>query len=59
MSSDTGSVDEPLTAMGERVLVRPPTAADEPAYVEAVTRSSRRLADFAMPDPHNLSLIHI
>jgi len=39
------------------VLVRPPTPADETAYVEAVTRSSRRLADFAMPDPHNLPTV--
>ena len=53
-NAQTGPVSEPLTAVGERVLVRPPTPADEPAYVEAVTRSSRRLADFAMPDPHNL-----
>ncbi len=57
MSSDPNAADEPLTAVGERVLVRPPTPADETAYVEAVTRSSRRLADFAMPDPHNLPAV--
>lgn len=34
--------------------VRPPTQADTTAYREAVTRSARRLADFAIPDPHNL-----
>ncbi len=37
--------------------MRPPTPADEPAYVEAVTRSARRLADFAVPDPHNLPVV--
>ncbi len=57
MSSDPNAAQEPLTAAGERVLVRPPTPADETAYVEAVTRSSRRLADFAMPDPHNLPAV--
>lgn len=34
--------------------MRPPTEADTAAYREAVTRSARRLADFAIPDPHNL-----
>lgn len=47
----------PLTARGPRVEVRPPTAADVPAYTAAVTRSSARLADFAVPDPHNLPAI--
>ncbi len=45
---------EALTRVGERVAVRPPTPADRAAYAEAVTRSARRLADFAIPDPHNL-----
>lgn len=42
---------------GDRVEVRPPTAADEPGYLAAVTQSARRLSDFAMPDPHNLPAI--
>lgn len=58
MSSDTplehGSVPPPLSRMGERVEVRPPTQADTAAYAEAVTRSARRLSDFAIPDPNNL-----
>jgi ribosomal-protein-alanine N-acetyltransferase len=37
--------------------VRPPAEADQAAYVEAVTRSARRLSDFAVPDPHNLPAI--
>jgi [ribosomal protein S5]-alanine N-acetyltransferase len=57
LSSEPDAAHEPLTAVGERVLVRPPTPADETAYVEAVTRSSRRLADFAIPDPHNLPAV--
>jgi ribosomal-protein-alanine N-acetyltransferase len=40
--------------MGERVVVHPATNADTAAYTEAVTRSARRLADFAIPDPNNL-----
>lgn len=47
----------PFTATGERVEVRPPTEADVPAYVEAVTRSARRLSEFAIPDPHNLPAV--
>lgn len=47
----------PLTATGERVEVRPPAEADVPAYAEAVTRSARRLSDFAVPDPHNLPAV--
>lgn len=53
MSTERG----PFTATGESVEVRPPTEADIPAYVEAVTRSARRLSDFAVPDPHNLSAV--
>ncbi|MEO7448825.1 MAG: GNAT family protein [Humibacillus sp.] len=48
---------QPWTAVGERVLVRPPTPADETAYAEAVTLSTRRLADFAIPDPTNLPAV--
>ena len=47
----------PFTATGERVQVRPPSRADIEAYAAAVTLSERRLADFAMPDPHNLPLV--
>jgi ribosomal-protein-alanine N-acetyltransferase len=47
----------PFTATGERVEVRPPSRADIEAYAAAVTLSERRLADFAMPDPHNLPLV--
>ena len=47
----------PFTATGERVEVRPPSPADIEAYAAAVTLSERRLADFAMPDPHNLPLV--
>lgn len=47
----------PLTAVGERVEVRPPTPADIPAYAAAVTLSERRLADFAIPNPHNLPTV--
>lgn len=47
----------PFRATGERVEVRPPTEADVPAYVEAVTRSARRLSEFAIPDPHNLPAV--
>lgn len=44
----------PFTAVGDEVIVRPPTEADVPTYREAVTISSRRLSGFAMPDPDNL-----
>ncbi len=37
--------------------MRPPSSADTAAYVEAVTRSAHRLADFAVPDPHNLPAV--
>lgn len=47
----------PLTAAGERVEVRPPTEADVPAYVDAVTQSATRLSEFAVPDPHNLPAV--
>lgn len=53
MSSETA----PFTAIGERVEVRPPKEADIPAYAEAVTRSARRLAEFAVPDPDNLPAV--
>lgn len=46
-----------FAATGQRVHVRAPTAADTAAYVEAVTRSAGRLADFAVPDPHNLPAV--
>ena len=49
--------EPPFTATGDRVEVRPPTPADIPAYTAAVTLSARRLADFAMPDPHNLPVV--
>jgi ribosomal-protein-alanine N-acetyltransferase len=51
------SEQRPLTATGDQVEVRPPTESDVPAYVEAVTRSARRLSDFAVPDPHNLPAV--
>ncbi|MDN5797440.1 MAG: GNAT family N-acetyltransferase [Intrasporangium sp.] len=35
-------------------MVRSPTHADAAAYAQAVTRSTRRLSDFAVPDPDNL-----
>ncbi|MFC7596877.1 GNAT family N-acetyltransferase [Terrabacter sp. GCM10028922] len=60
MSGDLGvggPAGTPLTAVGDRVEVRPPTAADAAAYAEAVTLSERRLADFAMPNPHNLPIV--
>ncbi|WP_347355127.1 GNAT family N-acetyltransferase [Intrasporangium sp.] len=44
-----------LSRKGERVLVRPPTEADAAAYAEAVSRSARRLADFAIADPNNFA----
>ena len=47
----------PFTATGERVEVRPPSPADIEPYAAAVTLSERRLADFAMPNPHNLPLV--
>lgn len=49
--------EPPFTAVGDRVEVRPPTAADIEAYAAAVTLSQRRLADFAVPDPHNLPAV--
>ena len=42
----------PATVRGDRVEVRPPSAADESAYTAAVTRSAARLSEFAVPDPH-------
>jgi ribosomal-protein-alanine N-acetyltransferase len=39
------------------VEVRPPAQADTPAYVEAVTQSTRRLSAFALPDPHNFPVV--
>lgn len=54
MSADESA---PLTARGTRVEVRPPTTADESAYVAAVSRSAQRLSGFAVPDPHNLPSI--
>lgn len=56
LSADPDAV-APLTAVGERVEVRPPTPADAAAYADAVTRSERRLADFAIPDPNNLPVV--
>ena len=53
MSGEAGA----LTARGDRVEVRPPTREDVEAYVDAVTRSSRRLSQFAVPDPHNLPAV--
>jgi ribosomal-protein-alanine N-acetyltransferase len=49
--------EAPFTATGERVEVRPPSAADIEAYAAAVTLSERRLSDFAVPDPHNLPVV--
>ena len=49
--------DAPLSAVGDRVEVRPPRESDTPAYAEAVTRSMRRLSDFAMPDPTNFPIV--
>jgi ribosomal-protein-alanine N-acetyltransferase len=49
--------DPPLSATGERVEVRPPRPSDTAAYAEAVTRSLRRLSDFAMPDPTNFPIV--
>ena len=60
MSAEPGagpSGQSPLTAVGDRVEVRPPSSADAAAYAEAVTLSQRRLADFAMPNPHNLPIV--
>jgi RimJ/RimL family protein N-acetyltransferase len=56
LSADRDAV-APLTAVGERVEVRPPAPADATAYAQAVTRSERRLADFAIPNPHNLPVV--
>ena len=53
MSAEAG----PYTAVGDAVEVRPPTETDSPAYVQAVTRSARRLSDFAVPDPTNFPVI--
>ena len=47
----------PATVRGDRVEVRPPSAADESAYTAAVTRSAARLSEFAVPDPHNLPAV--
>ncbi|MEO6997217.1 MAG: GNAT family protein [Terracoccus sp.] len=47
----------PFTATGENVEVRPPTKADATAYREAVTRSTRRLSQFSVPDPENLPAV--
>lgn len=47
----------PFTATGDQVEVRPPTEADATAYREAVTRSSKRLSRFAVPDPENLPAV--
>lgn len=54
MSAET-TISAPVR--GERVEVRPPTHADEPGYVAAVTQSASRLAEFAVPDPHNLQAV--
>jgi len=42
---------------GDRVEVRGPVAADEPAYAAAVTQSADRLSYFALPDPTNLPAV--
>lgn len=56
-SEDPMQASRFLSRGGERVDVRPPTEADTAAYAQAVTRSARRLADFAIPDPHNLNAV--
>jgi ribosomal-protein-alanine N-acetyltransferase len=48
---------QPRSAVGGRTSTRSPTAADETAYAEAVTLSTRRLADFAIPDPGNFPVV--
>ena len=55
--SEPAPDEPPLTAVGERVEVRPPSSADIEPYAAAVTLSERRLADFAMPNPHNLPVV--
>lgn len=52
-----GSGVPAYSVVGERVEVRSPAQADEAAYVEAVTRSAKRLSDFAEPDPDNFPMI--
>lgn len=47
----------PAAVRGDQVEVRPPSAADQPAYTAAVTRSAARLSEFAVPDPHNLPAV--
>ncbi len=47
----------PFTAVGERVEVRPPSSRDVEAYAAAVTLSERRLAEFAVPNAHNLPVV--
>lgn len=47
----------PFTATGDDVEVRPPTEADATSYREAVTRSTRRLSRFSVPDPENLPAV--
>lgn len=47
----------PFTATGHDVEVRPPTEADSTSYREAVTRSTKRLSRFSVPDPENLPAV--
>lgn len=47
----------PAAVRGDRVEVRPPSAADQPAYAAAVTQSAARLSEFAVPDPNNLPAV--
>lgn len=54
MSAD---VSYPGGVRGDRVEIRGPVAADEPAYAAAVTQSADRLSWFATPDPTNLPSI--
>jgi ribosomal-protein-alanine N-acetyltransferase len=55
--TEPAAAEPPLTATGERVEVRPPSVTDIEAYAAAVTLSERRLADFAIPNPHNLPVV--
>lgn len=58
MSLDPGGTTRPgLSVRGQRVEVHPPTPADTAAYRDAVTRSAKRLADYAVPDPTNFPAI--